>query len=470
MRLRLSLKQSLLLLLLPAIAAVTSVELWMTRRDALEAANAAYDRSLLGAIKSIDANVSTASGGLAVELPYAQFEFFQLTASGSVYFRVATVDGLVEVGSADLPPPPEPLQLGVPMFYDASYFGEALRLGAYMRALDRPLSASGAQHLVIQVAESTQSREAFTRSFVARAALRDGIVLLLSALGIAAVVALALRPVSRLAAQVRGRTPTDLAPLEVRGLPTDIQPLVGAINQQLERTQALVRQQRLFLDDASHQLRTPLATLRTQVDYALRERDAQQVRRTLQALSSQIDHATRSTNQLLALARSDTAALQCGEFDLGELAREVAMDLLPRARAREQDFGIDVPAEPVPAWGDRQLLREALANLADNAIRYTPQAGEVTLAVAADRLGWSLAVLDSGPGVPDEELRRLGQRFVRGSGSAGGGSGLGLAIARSIAERHGGALRIERREPGPGLRIALWWPRRDDDQRTSPST
>ena len=457
---RLSLRQGLLLLLLPTIAAVTTVELWMTRRDALEAANSAYDRSLLGAIKAIDANVSTASGGLSVELPYRLFEFFQLTASGSVYFRVATVDGLVEIGSADLPEPPQPLQLGMPVFYDASYFDEPVRVGAYMRVLDRPLSASAAQHLVIQVAESTQSREAFTRSFVARAAVRDGVVLLLTAFVVAAVVALALRPVSRLASQVRGRKPADLAPLEERGLPVDIQPLVDAINQQLERTRELVQQQRLFLDDASHQLRTPLTTLRTQVDYALRERDPQRLQQTLEALSRQIDHATRSTNQLLALARSDTAALQTGPFDLGELAREVAMDLLPRARARGQDFGIDVPAEALQAWGDRQLLREALANLADNAIRYTPEGGEVTLQAAADQLGWGLAVVDGGPGVSDEDLHRLGHRFVRGRQSAGSGSGLGLAIARSIAERHGGALRIERRESGSGLKAALWWPRR----------
>ncbi|MCM5680196.1 sensor histidine kinase N-terminal domain-containing protein [Schlegelella sp. S2-27] len=469
MRFRLSLRQSLLLLLLPTIAAVTTVELWMTRRDALEAANAAYDRSLLGAIKSIDANVSTASGGLAVELPYAQFEFFQLTASGAVHFRVATVDGLVEIGSADLPPPPRPLQLGVPVFYDASYFGDAVRLGAYMRALDRPLSATGAQHLVIQVAESIQSREAFTRSFVARAAVRDSVVLLLTAVAIVAMVALGLRPLSRLAEQVRGRTATDLAPLEAQGLPADIQPLVDAINQQLERTQALVRQQRQFLDDASHQLRTPLATLRTQVDYALREPDPAQLRRTLQALSLQIDHATRGTNQLLALARTDTAALQCTGFDIGELVREVAMDLLPRARARGQDFGIDVPAGLAQAKGDRQLLREALTNLADNAIRYTPEGGEITLSAAADRLGCSVAVVDAGPGVSDDELHLLGRRFVRGSQTAAGGSGLGLAIARSIAERHGGVLQIERRESGSGLRVAVWWPR-VEGQRTSPST
>ena len=131
---RASLWRLLAVLLLPLLAVVTGVELWMTRHDALEAANAAYDRSLLGALKSIDANISTASGGLSAELPYTMLEFFELTASGPVYFRVASSDGLVELGNADLPLPPGPLEPGVPRFYDATYFGESVRLAAYRRA------------------------------------------------------------------------------------------------------------------------------------------------------------------------------------------------------------------------------------------------------------------------------------------------------------------------------------------------
>ncbi len=460
---RLSLKGGLLVLLLPTMAVITATELWMTHRAALEAAHAAYDRSLLGAIKAIDANVSTASGGLSVELPYRLFEFFQLTASGSVYFRVATADGLVEIGSPDLPSPPAPLQVGVPVFYDAAYFGESVRLGAYLRELGRPLSSSAAQHLLIQVAESTRSRREFTRSFVARAAMRDVLRLALTTLTVAVVVALALRPVSRLAEQVRSRKVADLTPLAAQDLPADIQPLVDAVNEQMQRTQDVVTRQRLFLDDASHQLRTPLATLRTQVDYALRARDPREVHETLLAVSQQIDHATRGTNQLLALARSDTGAVHVEAFDLCALAREVAVDLLPRARAKAMDFGIDVPTHPVVAQGDRGLLREALANLADNAIRYTPVRGEVTLSVATDPLGVSLGVLDNGPGVADDELRSLGERFVRGRTGGANGSGLGLAIARSIAERHGGDLRLESCAGRPGLRVVVWLPRRGSD-------
>ena len=453
---RASLWRLLALLLLPLLAIVTGVELWMTRHDALEAANAAYDRSLLGALKAIDANVSHASGGLSVELPYTMLEFFELTAIGNVYFRVASSDGLVELGNADLPAPPAPLVPGVPQFYDAVYFGESVRLAAYQRAASADTPAPAVR---VQVAESTRSRQEFIHRFVRRAAQRDGLVLALMVLGTAAVLAVALRPLARLAQEVQARRPEDMTPLADSELPADIRALVGAVNQQMARTQDLVAQQRQFLDDASHQLRTHLTTLQMQIDYARREPDSAQVQATLAALGSEIARATRSTQQLLALGRSDTAAVDCTPFDLAELLRSVALELLPRARARQIDFGIQVPEAALQAVGDSGLLREALTNLAANAIAYTPPQGTVTVSAAGDSLGWSLAVEDNGPGLPASERDALGQRYRRGSQAATGGSGLGLAIARSIAERHRGSLRLQARAEGPGLLAILWWPR-----------
>ena len=446
-------------LLLPLLAAVTGVELWMTRHDALEAANAAYDRSLLGALKSIDANISTASGGLSAELPYSMLEFFELTASGPVYFRVASSDGLVELGNADLPLPPEPLEPGVPRFYDATYFGESVRLAAYRRATETPPTTPEASSVLVQVAESTQSRQEFTRRFVRRAALRDGLVLALMVLGTAGTLALALRPLARLAREVQARSPDDMTPMEGAELPADIRPLVAAVNQQMARTQDLVAQQRQFLDDASHQLRTHLTTLQMQIDYARRAPDVAQVQDTLAALGNEIARATRSTQQLLALGRSDTTAVDLAPCDLAALLRTVALALLPQARAKQIDFGIHTATAEVPAVADSGLLREALTNLAANAIAYTPEHGTITVSAAGDSVGWSLSVEDNGPGLSPQERDALGHRYRRGSQAAAGGSGLGLAIARSIAERHRGRLRLEARSEGTGLLAILWWPR-----------
>lgn len=454
-----SLKLRLLALLLPTLAVAIATSLWLTRVDAVASANAAYDRSLLGAIKALDLNVSTASGGLAVELPYRLFEFFQLTATGNVYFRVATADGRVEIGHTDLPAPPQPLRTGVPQFFDATYFGESVRVGAFQRALE-PLQAAAGEPspsslLVIQVAESTTSREQFTSRFVRHAVLRDALFLLVVGALVVLGLYLALRPMARLARQTQARAPDDLRPLPTADLPRDLLPLVDAVNQQIARTEALVEQRRGFIDDASHQLRTPLAVLRAQLDYLLREPDPAQRQLALQALSDALDHAVRATNQLLALARSDAAQPHWEPFDLGELARAVALELLPLARTRGIDLGVDVPGTPLPAQGDRALLHQALLNIAHNALQHGRAHGMVTLEAQAVANTYQLRVRDDGPGIDPTVAPRLGQRFAKSRGSRG--SGLGLAIARSVLERHGGQLRLEPAMPGPGICAVLEW-------------
>ena len=454
-----SLWRLLSMLLFPVLVLITALELWMTGHDALEAANAAYDRSLLGALKAMDANISVASGGLSVELPYNLLEFFELTASGRVYFRVASSDGLVELGNADLPAPPQPLLLNQPQFYDAIYFGETVRLVAYRRSISAQGDGRATASVTLQVAESTQSRADFTARFVRRAALRDALVLAVMLLCAATMLSVALRPLRRLASDVQARVADDLTPLSDADLPSDIRPLVGAVNQQMERTQNLVAQQREFLDNASHQLRTHLTTLQMQADYARRERDPQAVQETLHALSAEIARATRSTQQLLALGRSDTAALQPSAFDLTALLRSVAIELLPRARAKQIDFGIQTASDPLQAVGDSDLLREALINLVVNAIAYTPEAGTVTVVAASDAQGWKLRVEDSGPGMAPADREAAGQRYRRGDARTLAGSGLGLAIVRTIAERHHGHLQLQSRQDGPGLVATLAWPR-----------
>lgn len=451
-----SLKVRLVTLLLPVMALVTVGSLWLTRSDSVAAANAAYDRSLLGAIKALDLNVSTVSGGLAVELPYRLFEFFQLTATGSVYFRVATADGLVEIGSPDLPPPPRPLQTGQPQFYDAVYFGESVRVGAFMRPLEQALESTDSAHLVIQVAESTSSREQFTSGFLRSSLLRDAAFLLAMGLAVVVGLTLALRPLTRLALQTRAREAEDMRPLQTQDLPSDLRPLVDAVNQQLLRTEALMAERRGFVDDASHQLRTPLAVLRAQLDFILREDRPAHKAQALQALSEELGQAIRATNQLLALARSDTAMAHKEPFDLAQLVREVALELMPLARERQVDLGVELPDAGLPCVGDRGLLKQALLNLAHNAIQHGRLQGVVTLSAAADALGYRVQVTDDGEGMEPELLRRVGQRFVKSRGSRG--SGLGMAIARSVIEAHGGRLRVDPVDTGPGLCVALWWP------------
>jgi len=452
----LSLRRALLLVLLPGLLLIVGAELWQTHRTAVDAANAAYDRSLLGAIKAMDANISTDSGGLGVELPYRMLEFFELTASGRVYYRVATDDGLVEIGNADLPLPPHALVTGVPQFTDARYFDEPVRVGSYARVLDRPLAGhASAQRVIIQVAETLESRQAFTSALVLQSLARD-LLLVGAATGLLVLaVGWALRPLARLSSEVQARSELDLTPIPPLGIPADVRPLVEAINHHVERNRLQAEARRRFVDDASHQLRTPLTTLATQVGFALRESDPVEQHKAVMAIKQQLDETVHQTNQMLALARTDSAEIRLETIELNALAQDVARRLWSQAREHGIDLGLEPASGPLHVKVQPALLKEALSNLLHNAIRCTPHGGQVTVQVARLRL----TVVDSGPGMAPAELARAGERFFRGANRQLPGSGLGLAIVKSILERHGGELRLAPGPQGQGLCATMILPK-----------
>ncbi len=462
----LSLRRALLLALFPSLITLIGAELWLTWRTAVDAANVAYDRSLLGAIKAMDANISTESGGVGVELPYRMLEFFELTASGRVYYRVATENGLVEIGNADLPRPTRSLITEHPQFSDATYFDTPVRIGSYARFMDPPLPGqAGSQRLVIQVAETLESRQAFTRILMLQAIARDLVLVVAAAGMMVLVVGWALRPLTRLRNEVESRAAMDLTPVATSGIPMDVRPLVEAINHHVERNRVQAQRLRQFVDDASHQLRTPLTTLSTQISFALRATDPHEQRDTLEAIKLQVEETVRQTNQMLALARADSsdgAPVALETVNLNDLAQEVTRKWWSEARER----GLDLGFEPADGMSSTQaqpaLLQEALSNVLHNALRYTPAGGRVTVSVEPHGAHVAITVTDSGPGVAPCEMSRLGERFFRGGNGRLPGSGLGLAIARSVVERHGGSLHFSTGSSGGGLRVCLCLPRLDD--------
>lgn len=456
---RASIRRFLLVLLLPGLGAVFAGELWLAWRTASEAADAAYDRSLLGAVKSIDSSISTASGGLGVELPYRMLEFFELTAQGQVFYRVATEDGLVEIGSADLPAPPRPLLTGQPQFHEGAYVGQAVRVGSYARELNPPLAGqAGPQRVVIQVAETMEARTDFRRALVLQSLARDVLLMVAASALLALAIAWAMRPLDRLRQEVDARDPQDMTPMDASGAPAEVLPLVQAINHHIERHREQTEARRRFIDDASHQLRTPLTTLATQVAYAQREADPSAQREVLDNIRAQLDETIRQTNQMLSLARADSAPPQRQPFDGVALAEALVRQWWGPAREQGVDLGLDAPDHPLPLLGEPDLLREALANLLHNAIRHGGAGGHVTLTVRAEP-GESvrLSVVDNGPGLPPDELARAGERFFRGGGALPG-SGLGLAIVRTVAQRHDGQMRVATGPEGRGLAVTLTLP------------
>ena len=251
-----------------------------------------------------------------------------------------------------------------------------------------------------------------------------------------------LSPLAALQDHIRARRPDDLSPIDASAVPEEISPLVRSLNDMLARLSQSIQLQKRFIADAAHQMKTPLAGMRMQSELAMRQSDRKEIQHSLEQLSKSSETATRMINQLLALARAETQEAQAMPFEkieLTELSRHVVQEWVQAAMTRRIDLGFEAENVELSIRGNPTMLREMLNNLIDNALRYTPALGSVTVRVQADNKQRQaiLEVEDTGPGIPLSERTHVFERFYRILGTDVEGSGLGLAIVREIAIRHG---------------------------------
>jgi two-component system sensor histidine kinase QseC len=267
-------------------------------------------------------------------------------------------------------------------------------------------------------------------------------------------------PLQRAAREVQARDPGNLTPLDAEGAPAEIRPLLGALNALFRRLGEAFELERRFTADAAHELRTPLAALRTQAQVALRAADDAGRRRALEQVIAGVDRATQLVEQLLTLARVDPETSRAGgaPVNLDSMASEVLAELAPAALGRGTELRLEEPRGEPRTRGDRAMLGVLLRNLADNAIRYTPAGGAVRVATGADQGHAWLEVEDNGPGIPEHEREKVFERFYRMLGTGTSGSGLGLSIVRRIAELHGANLALADGAGGRGLRVRVTFP------------
>ena len=267
-----------------------------------------------------------------------------------------------------------------------------------------------------------------------------------------------LAPLRRIGEEVASRAPDNLAPLEAGAVPTEIAPLVASLNTLLHRLDDALDNERRFTADAAHELRTPLAALKTHAQLALRAADESGRKAALESVLVGADRATHLVEQLLTLARldPDSGAAALAPCPLAPLARQVLADLGPAALAKNLD--LELSGEGSVA-GHGPMLAILLRNLVDNAVRYTPPGGAVRVHITENTDGVALAVSDSGPGIPAEERQRVFDRFYRVLGNEAPGSGLGLSIAKRIADLHRAELVLGDSEGGHGLTVTLRFPR-----------
>ncbi|WP_186109463.1 sensor histidine kinase [Burkholderia gladioli] len=456
-----------LLLLWPMSIAVTYLV-------AKTIANGPFDRALETDAYVLARQITPVNGVAELVLPKATLDLLRADNVDSVYYQVLGTRGELVAGEADLPlprdddrPPP-----GVVLFRDDLLRGNDIRVAYTTVALG---GSSGSQPVLVQVGETLDKRNALANDIIKGVILPQFVILPLAIVLVWFGLSRGLAPLTALQAHIRNRRPDDLSPVDPQRAPPEIEPLVTSFNDLLGRLEQNIALQKRFIADAAHQMKTPLAGLRTQAEFALRHEVPDEVARSLEQIATSSGQAARLVTQLLALARAENRAsgLSFEPVDLAALARVTVRDWVQAAFARRMDLGYEGPDDqdvqaPAPIIdGHAVMLREMLGNLIDNAIRYTPEGGRITVRLhvepgvrldatgavvrAFDNAGAGagqagvahIEVEDTGPGIPAHERGRVLERFYRILGRDGEGSGLGLAIVREIVTQHGGALAID---------------------------
>lgn len=454
--------QLMLGILLPVVV-VLGVNTVLLYRQALDAVNIAYDRTLLASAKSIGEQLQVSGSGddvrLNASLLYSSLEAFEADNRSRLFYRVNGFSGELLSGFADLPAwsgklPTQGVYAALVDFYDDTYQDQPVRVAVLLQPVAGP---DGQGMATVQVAETLELRETLAQQILWDTLARQSVLLLVIAGVVVWVVNLATRPVKALGASLAERSESDLSPLPLEDAPPELQPLVEATNQHMGRLSHLLAHQKRFVRDTSHQLRTPLAVLKAQVQSA--RRGDVPAPQALQEIEHTVDDATELANQMLALAKAEQ--LQAGGglstmplTDWAATVRQVALDTSALMVQRHIDFGLQVPPQPVWVHAHDWALRELTRNLLHNALRYGPEQGvlDVSLRVAEGgaSAGWEavLVVADQGPGIPPSLRPHLFQPFARGHPDDGQGSGLGLAICHGIVLALGGGLSLDNRESG----------------------
>ena len=433
-----SLRRRLLLGLLLALAVIASAAIADSWREAQQTATQVSDRVLAGSILAIAERVIVAEdGSLEVDVPYVALEMLTSSAQDRVFYRVDGPAGFVTGYNAL---PTAPTEASEIVYDDRAFHGEPIRLGSLRRAASSGVSSIP---FTVTVAETTIARGILARSLLVQATLRLAVLIVAAAAVVWLAVTLSLQPLYRLRGAIEARSQSDLSPI-LQAVPREVESLVETVNSFMGRLESAIGALRHFTGNASHQLRTPMTIVRTQLELARRAAGEGERREAIDKADRAVEHAERVLAQLLLLARIDEATTDRGNFqviDLAALAQRVTADHVPVANAVGIDLGYE-GLEHASIRADAMLIDELIGNLISNTIAYAGSGAEATVRVLDDDQKIVLTIVDTGRGVPIARVAQLGRRFTREDVSKPG-QGLGLAIVREIVELFGGTTQIE---------------------------
>ncbi len=442
-----SIRRRLTLWILAALVTFLVIDTTVIYQNTLQSINVAYDRTLLASARAIGDTVRFEDGKLTSSLPYATLEVFEAVTRGRIVYRVNDFEGRFLTGYPELPAhdgvfPKRTAYAALAAFYEDKFENESVRVAALLQPV---YINPGYRMVTVQVAETLELRRALAQQALISTLDRQVIFLMVLSTLIWWLIARGMRPVSALRRELLERDPDSLAPLGTPA-PRELKPIVEALNEVMARLKRVLDNQHRFVRDASHQLRTPLAVLKAQVQNAQRGHVPPQV--AFDELAISVDRATRIANQMLAIAKVaqlDGMPEAVNETtDLVALARDLAVECSPLIADKHLDFGLDAPeAESLVFRGHEWLIRELFRNLMSNAIRHTPRGGSLGIDIRPQGHRLQMSVWDSGSGLDRERLAKLFEPFS--SGDPNTGSGLGLVICRDICTTIGAKLTLRNR-------------------------
>jgi len=420
---------------------------------ALKLSNQPYDLVLIERARLMASRFDLAQGAAAPAV-----KALLPDGSGDLLFTVYDRADRAVTGNAQLPRPRPADWAATPAKpRDTSLKGRKVRL--LMLPFHSDHASRGGDYILV-LAEPVDERLALGRSILGNVVIPQFIFILIAGLAVWIGLRRGFEPLERLRQAVAARRGDDLRPLDEALAPGEVRPLIHEVNALIERLKSMMDQQKRFVANAAHQLRTPFAGLRAQAELAKREDAPPAVRTALEGICEGAGRCSRLVNQLLTLARNEPGARHEDELnllDLERIAQEAAMQWVPEAMTKDIDLGFEGTGTLLPVRGQEHALRDLIDNLIDNAIRYTPKGGRITVRTGYDDGAW-LKVEDNGPGIPVEERARVFDRFYRVAGSGQPGSGLGLAIVHEVAQRHRARVGIEAGEGDSGTLFTVRFP------------
>ncbi|KVZ32559.1 sensor histidine kinase [Burkholderia multivorans] len=440
-----SLRGRLLWWLLLPLAVFVLIAAAMAYDAARRTADLVQDSTLVASARTIGEDIEWRNGLPVADVPPAALEIFESPSRDSVFYKVIDSDGRLLAGNPALDVVAR--HGAEPVAYDTTFDGTRLRAVAY----DRQLYDEGQVDTVtVVVAKTTRSRNAMVATIWRPQLVRLALMLVLAVVLVYLGLTFELRPLMKLKDDVADRGPMELEPIRPERLQHELRPIVDAINQCIARLNTHTATQRRFIADAAHQLRTPIAVLDTQIQYAQqRGHDDRELASVLDSMQRSSRKMADVTDKLLLLAHAEAtpSTLLTQRVDLATLVSSVLEETIVLAQRRDIDLGAEL-GERLDVAGSGSLLSALVTNLVDNAVRYTQPGGCVTVAARRDGDTVVLDVIDDGPGIPAEARPHVFKRFYRVSSDTEG-SGLGLAIVSEIAQAHGGSATLA---PGPGNR------------------